>query len=146
MWYMIIRVGRPLMYRRKCAGNLLTKSSWSGENENPWNIPWSFSVLGEVAAVTREGKEEETAAPHWWSGAPAHLRVWQVWAGSWRSGEGSYRSASFRRQDCALLMRLRQAAGRDGGKALQRFCVACCAISGSDSFDRDFCLHHSTVQ
>ena len=73
----------------------LTKSSGSGETENSLRYPLVFPALGKVAAVTREGKEEEeTAAPHRWSGDPAHLRVWQVWAGPWRSGEGFYRSAS----------------------------------------------------
>lgn len=94
------------MHRRKCAGNILRDHPGLERLKIPeTSLVLSCAWKGGSGDQRGEGGRRDGSA-HRWSGAPAHLRVWQVWAGPWTSGEGLYRTASFRRQDRALLMRL----------------------------------------
>ena len=64
---------------------LIYKIILVSETEKSLKHPSVFPALGKVAAVTGEGEEEgEKAVPHRLSGAPAYLKVRELWAGLWR--------------------------------------------------------------
>ena len=73
------------MYRRKCAGNLQNHPGLERLKIPETSLGLSCTWKG--GSSNQRGERRRDGSAHGWSGAPAHLRVWQVWAGLWRRGE-----------------------------------------------------------